>query len=89
MRREFVQVEIRDPTATSLMASNGEIRKMNEIEADIIRFALKHYRGQMSEIARRLGIGRSTLYRKLKEYNLEASGTEVEASEPSHDSLVA
>ena len=89
MRREFVQVEIRDPTATSLMASNGEIRKMNEIEADIIRFALKHYRGQMSEIARRLGIGRSTLYRKLKEYNLEASGTEIEASEPSHDSLVA
>ena len=25
----------------------------------------------MSEVARRLGIGRSTLYRKLKEYGLE------------------
>ena len=89
MRREFVQVEIRDPTATSLLGSNGEIRKMNDIEADIIRFALKHYRGQMSEIARRLGIGRSTLYRKLKEYNLEEPETEIEPSKSSHDSLVA
>ena len=35
-----------------------------------IKFALTHYRGQMSEMARRLGIGRSTLYRKMKEYGL-------------------
>jgi transcriptional regulator of acetoin/glycerol metabolism len=27
----------------------------------------------MSEVARRLGIGRSTLYRKLKEYGLDDS----------------
>jgi len=40
------------------------------MEAETIRFALSHYRGQMSEIARRLGIGRSTLYRKMKEYGL-------------------
>ena len=35
--------------------------------AEIIRFAISHYRGQMSEVARRLKIGRSTLYRKLDE----------------------
>ena len=29
-----------------------------------------HYRGQMSEMARKLGIGRSTLYRKMKDYGL-------------------
>jgi DNA-binding NtrC family response regulator len=40
----------------------------------------------MSEIARRLGVGRSTLYRKMKEYGLE-EGSE-NASEAS-DSLVA
>ena len=33
-------------------------------------FALAHYRGQMSAMARKLGIGRSTLYRKMKEYGL-------------------
>lgn len=27
--------------------------------------------GQMSEVARRLGIGRSTLYRKLKEHGID------------------
>jgi DNA-binding NtrC family response regulator len=36
-----------------------------EMENEIIRFAIAHYRGQMSEVARRLKIGRSTLYRKL------------------------
>jgi DNA-binding NtrC family response regulator len=37
------------------------------MESEIIRFAIAHYRGQMSEVARRLKIGRSTLYRKLDE----------------------
>ena len=43
----------------------GEVRPLEEIEAEVIRFAIAHYRGQMSEVARRLQIGRSTLYRKL------------------------
>ena len=43
----------------------GDVRPLDEIEKEIIRFAISHYRGQMSEVARRLGIGRSTLYRKL------------------------
>jgi DNA-binding NtrC family response regulator len=42
------------------------------MEAETIRFAIAHYRGQMSEVARRLKIGRSTLYRKLD----EAAGAE-------------
>jgi DNA-binding NtrC family response regulator len=37
----------------------------------MIKLAIEHYQGQMSEVARRLGIGRSTLYRKLKEYGIE------------------
>ena len=49
----------------------GDIRSLAEIEREMIRLALEHYNGQMSEVARRLGIGRSTLYRKLKEYGLE------------------
>ena len=37
----------------------------------MIKLAIEHYHGQMSEVARRLGIGRSTLYRKLKEYGID------------------
>jgi DNA-binding NtrC family response regulator len=33
----------------------------------------------MSEVARRLGIGRSTLYRKLKEFGLEPAGSADES----------
>jgi transcriptional regulator of acetoin/glycerol metabolism len=40
------------------------------LEAEAIKFALVHYRGQMSAVARKLGIGRSTLYRKLKQHDL-------------------
>jgi DNA-binding NtrC family response regulator len=49
----------------SLLDGAGEMRPLDDIEADAIRFALAHYGGQMSEVARRLRIGRSTLYRKL------------------------
>ena len=43
---------------------------LDDIEADIIRLAIGHYRGRMTEVARRLGIGRSTLYRKLAELGI-------------------
>ena len=51
--------------------SSGHIRKFEEMESEIIRMAIARYEGHMSEVARRLGIGRSTLYRKLKEFGLE------------------
>ena len=47
------------------------MRKFEEMESEIIRMAIARYEGHMSEVARRLGIGRSTLYRKLKEFGLE------------------
>jgi DNA-binding NtrC family response regulator len=51
----------------SMLSNTGEVRPLEEMENEIIRFAISHYRGQMSEVARRLKIGRSTLYRKLDE----------------------
>lgn len=57
----------------SLYESDGHMRPLDEIEADIIRMAIRHYGGQMSEVARRLGIGRSTLYRKLGELGIKRS----------------
>src|SRR3954469_17769036 len=54
----------------TLYDSDGNMRSLEEIEADVIRLAIGHYRGRMTEVARRLGIGRSTLYRKLGELGI-------------------
>ncbi len=49
----------------------GHLRSLQEIEKDLIELAIDTYEGKMSEVARRLGMGRSTLYRKLREHDLE------------------
>ena len=54
-----------------LYAADGNLRPLEEIEADVIRLAIGHYRGRMTEVARRLGIGRSTLYRKLSDLGID------------------
>ncbi|GAC1330703.1 MAG: sigma-54 dependent transcriptional regulator [Bradyrhizobium sp.] len=62
------------PAGTLAMLTEvGEVRPLEEMETEIIRFAISHYRGQMSEVARRLKIGRSTLYRKLDETSEESA----------------
>ena len=57
----------------TLYRNDGHLRPLEEIEADIIRLAIGHYRGRMTEVARRLGIGRSTLYRKLGELGIDTA----------------
>lgn len=64
-------VTIRDPNTMPLLDGRGDVRSMEAIETDALKYAIRHYRGQMTEVARKLGIGRSTLYRKLKELGLE------------------
>lgn len=54
-----------------LYRDDGNLRPLEEIEADVIRLAIVHYSGRMTEVARRLGIGRSTLYRKLSMLGIE------------------
>jgi DNA-binding NtrC family response regulator len=54
-----------------LYTPDGNLRPLEEIEADVIRLAIGHYRGRMTEVARRLGIGRSTLYRKLSDLGID------------------
>jgi DNA-binding NtrC family response regulator len=60
-----------EPGTVSLLNANGDVRPLEDIELEAIRFAIAHYRGQMSEVARRLQIGRSTLYRKLEHLGLD------------------
>jgi len=51
--------------------ADGHLRTLAEVEADMIHLAIRKYSNHMSEIARRLGIGRSTLYRKVRELGLD------------------
>lgn len=69
----------------------GHVRPLEEIEETAIRFACTLYGGRLTEVARRLGIGRSTLYRKLSRLGLGAPGDEVAAyhSEPIGAHVVA
>ena len=62
----------KDTIGIPALSDTGDIRSLEAVEADMIRLAFGRYRGRMTEIARRLGIGRSTLYRKMREIGLEA-----------------
>lgn len=57
-----------------VFGDDGEMRPMEEIERDLLQLAIDHYDGHMSEVSRRLGIGRSTLYRKVREFDLAVRG---------------
>src|SRR3546814_101661 len=63
----------REAAGITLFEGDGHVRQLAEIEADVIRLAIGHYRGRMTEVARRLGIGRSTLYRKLAELGIDSA----------------
>jgi DNA-binding NtrC family response regulator len=60
-----------DNSAVSVLDREGHLRTLEDIERDLIEFAISNYSGHMSEVARRLGIGRSTLYRKVREHELD------------------
>ncbi len=70
--------------AVPVLDAAGEVRPLEDVEAELIRYAITHYRGQMSEVARRLQIGRSTLYRKL-----EALGLNTVREEDDTDGVAA
>ena len=63
-----------------ILDGRGHLRTLEDIERDLIQLAIEVYAGHMSEVARRLGIGRSTLYRKVREQGLDGL-VEAEAAE--------
>jgi DNA-binding NtrC family response regulator len=67
----FAQADETSMAPVAVFDAEGHLRQLEQIERDLIELAIDHYAGHMSEVARRLGIGRSTLYRKLREYGLE------------------
>ena len=69
-----VQLTLQDMPKSApvqVLDDRGHLRTLEDIERDLIQLAIEIYAGHMSEVARRLGIGRSTLYRKVREQGLE------------------
>ncbi|ATQ44845.1 sigma-54-dependent transcriptional regulator [Caulobacter mirabilis] len=87
---EALSGEVSAPTAQQLIAeiskdapvrildARGHVRPLEEIERDLIQLAIEIYAGHMSEVARRLGIGRSTLYRKVREQGIDVGDEGME-----------
>ena len=61
--------------ALALFTEDGHMRPFADIESEIIRVAVDRYDGRISEIARRLQIGRSTVYRKIEEFGIRPDRT--------------
>ncbi len=78
MQPVYVQPAVQQPSQPVLM--NGDIQEHVEVEEslnimdkekELIIKALKKHRGKRKDAALDLGISERTLYRKLKEYNIE------------------
>ena len=70
-QQESVAMKFDKENATMpLLDREGNVCKLIEMEEQAIRFALAYYEGHMSKVARMLGIGRSTLYRKLSDFGI-------------------
>ena len=53
--------------------TEGRVQKMEDLEAKAIESAINQYKGNLTEAAKALGIGRATLYRKVKQYHIDPS----------------
>jgi transcriptional regulator of acetoin/glycerol metabolism len=56
--------------SVALLTKTGEVRRLWDIEQEVLRFALMYCEGSISEVSRQLGIGRSTLYRRIGDRRL-------------------
>jgi len=58
-----------------LFTEHGDVRRLHDIHKDILTIAMRHYRGRTTLVARALGIGRSTLYRNLADFQIQWNET--------------
>lgn len=61
------------PTSTTTNVNGDRVATMDELESKAIENAILQFRGNLTEAAKALGIGRATLYRKVKQYQIDPS----------------
>jgi DNA-binding NtrC family response regulator len=54
------------------LGAGGQVQRFEVYEAQIFRFALAHAGGCVSRAAELLGVGRATMYRKMRAYKIVA-----------------
>jgi DNA-binding NtrC family response regulator len=57
----------------STTTTDSHVATMDELESKAIENAILQFRGNLTEAAKALGIGRATLYRKVKQYHIDPS----------------
>ncbi|MCR5365575.1 MAG: sigma-54 dependent transcriptional regulator [Prevotella sp.] len=67
VRAEDLQIRASEMTETDDLPHN---ESLEEAEEQVIRNAMKTYNGNLTLVAKALGISRPTLYRRLKEYGI-------------------
>ncbi|MEP6737354.1 MAG: sigma-54 dependent transcriptional regulator [Chryseolinea sp.] len=72
LSRDPVLVESDFQLVSSLRTDEPELKTLNlsDVEKDVIRLALRKCNGNLTRASEELGIGRTTLYRKIEEYGL-------------------
>jgi DNA-binding NtrC family response regulator len=69
-------------TAMAELAGGGNIVPLSELERRAILEAIEYTKGDRGTAAMLLGIGRTTLYRKIKEYSLETESRDRRNLQP-------
>ena len=67
-------------TAVKVRADDKKVCTIDEMESTAIREAIFQFKGNLTEASKALGIGRATLYRKVKRYNIDTSLARRKAS---------
>ncbi len=55
------------------VSRGSSVESITDVEAKAIETAINAFDGNLTEAAKALGIGRATLYRKVKQYNIDPS----------------
>ncbi|WP_394151975.1 dihydroxyacetone kinase operon transcriptional regulator DhaR [Vibrio maritimus] len=71
---EDIPDDIKHDLGASGSAGGKQILTLEEVEKKAIIQAWKQFDGKMKEMAEALGIGRTTLWRKIQKYELDAAG---------------
>jgi len=67
---EIRKLEPLDPQSQLVQAPNLEMKSLEQVEKDTIISMIERQKGNMTAVARELGIAKSTLYVKLKKFDL-------------------
>lgn len=61
------------PSPNVTQMDSLSVETMDKMEARAIEAAISQFKGNLTEAAKALGIGRATLYRKVKHYQIDTS----------------